>query len=332
MKKENLHIINKFLDNSIESSEENELENWIKKESNQNKFEEVVFANHFADLATTNFDTDYAFEKFEKEIEVKKKKGLLISLKKYYKYAAILLIALFAGLYLFKNDLSTNTNFTNIVVPRSETRNFELPDGSKININSGTTFSYNKDFLNNRLVKLKGEAFFDVTKLDGKPFVIMLNNDVQIKVLGTSFGVKSYDEDVKIQTSLVEGKIELISKSIVVKNFIIEPNTTAIIDKDNKSIQVIKDKVFTENTLFWKENTFYFNKDYLGDIINEFNRNFNVKIKIQSEELKKQVFTATFKKEISLETMLNELSITGGFKLIKKDNQHFIISNKTNSF
>jgi ferric-dicitrate binding protein FerR (iron transport regulator) len=330
LKKEISHTINAFLNNSLESSKEKELEKWIKKGDNQKEFDQFIVANHLSNMASIKFDVDHAFEKFEKETGKKENNtsGLLISLKKYYKYAAILAIAIFTGVYLFKFNTNTSQNFVSIKVPMSEKRNFELPDGSKIQINSGTIFSYNKDFLNNRLVKLTGEAFFDVTKLKGKQFVVQLSNGFQIKVLGTSFGVKSYKEDFKIEASLIEGKIELLSKELIQKTLIIKPNSTAIIDKKTKSIHIIKDKGYTAKTLSWKSDTFHFENDYLLDIINDFNRNFNTKIEIQSDELKKTIFTASFKKGTSLETMLANLSLTGNFKVSKIDTNHFIISNQ----
>lgn len=80
-----------------------------------------------------------------------------------------------------------------ISVPYGGTYTVELCDGTKVYLNSGTTLEFPSRFNGEvRGVSLKGEAYFEVTRNESKPFVVEVD-EMKVKVLGTSFNVKSYD-------------------------------------------------------------------------------------------------------------------------------------------
>src|SRR5690606_37889089 len=85
-----------------------------------------------------------------------------------------------------------------------------LADGTKVWLNAASRISYGKNFGNGALrdVYLDGEAFFDVAHDPDKPFIVHTSS-IQIKVLGTSFNVRSYAEDNTIETTLVQGKVRI---------------------------------------------------------------------------------------------------------------------------
>jgi ferric-dicitrate binding protein FerR (iron transport regulator) len=88
-----------------------------------------------------------------------------------------------------------------------------LPEGSKIWLNADSKLSYPVAFNDKtREVYLRGEAFFDIRKNPDKPFIIHLANGT-IHVLGTSFNVRAYDDEDKIETSVSTGKVAFIPKS-----------------------------------------------------------------------------------------------------------------------
>jgi transmembrane sensor len=83
-----------------------------------------------------------------------------------------------------------------------------LPDSSVVWLNSGSRIAYNEAFgHSNRHLTLTGEAFFDVRK-STMPFIIK-TADIQIKVLGTAFNVRSYPSERKTETSLIHGRVEI---------------------------------------------------------------------------------------------------------------------------
>jgi len=217
-------------------------------------------------------------------------------------------------------------NIVNIVVPNHDKKSLILPDGTKVMINAASTLSYNKNFLEDRVVNLNGEAFFEVPKLEGKSFVVILSDKTKIKVLGTSFDVKAYKEDARIETALFEGRVEIISDLLSENHVVIEPNTTAIIDKNANSMQLLIDDEHIKDALSWQNGEFLFHNEYLSDIIHELNRFYDVEITIISSELESQYFTASFKKGVKLEDVLTDLSISGNFKFKEIDSSHFEVS------
>lgn len=112
--------------------------------------------------------------------------------------------------------------------PGSKTQ-IQLPDGSVVRLNSSSSLTYDKNFGKNiREVNLMGEAFFDVTKDSSHPFVIH-TNVIDIKVLGTSFNVKSYPNDLNTETSLIRGKVEVTVKNRSNEKVYLEPNEKLVV-------------------------------------------------------------------------------------------------------
>ena len=93
-------------------------------------------------------------------------------------------------------------------VPRGAEFTMKLSDGTSVHLNSESTLRYPVQFNGqSRIVKLTGEAYFEVAK-NGKPFIVDLG-DCMIKVLGTHFNVRAYNDEHEIQTTLVEGSVEV---------------------------------------------------------------------------------------------------------------------------
>ena len=94
-----------------------------------------------------------------------------------------------------------------IIIPYGQRSDITLSDGTHIWLNSGSQLSYPTEFLGKtREVLLSGEAFFDVKHNPEKPFYV-ITRELKIRVLGTSFNVSAYDEDVTAQAILITGKV-----------------------------------------------------------------------------------------------------------------------------
>lgn len=81
-----------------------------------------------------------------------------------------------------------------------------LPDGSIVRLTGKTVMSYAKNFLDNRLVKLVGEAYFLVKKQEGRTFSVTTDK-VKVNVVGTEFNLKAVPGDSLAIISLVKGKV-----------------------------------------------------------------------------------------------------------------------------
>ncbi|HEX3006263.1 MAG TPA: FecR family protein, partial [Bacteroidales bacterium] len=146
-------------------------------------------------------------ENSEKESVIVIKKSLL------WKIAAIMVILI--GLPSLLHLLPEKTNnrqiskYVTAIAPKSQKSRLILPDGTKVWLNSGTTLKYRTDYgFKTRDIYLDGEAYFEVAKNRSRPFLVHAAT-IMVKALGTSFNVKCYPEENTIETTLVEGKVQI---------------------------------------------------------------------------------------------------------------------------
>jgi transmembrane sensor len=186
----------------------------------------------------------------------------------------------------------------------------ELPDGSKIWLNADSKFSYPPQFNKaTREVYLEGEAFFDIQKNPAKPFIIHLDKGT-VRVLGTSFNIRAYRNELKVETSVATGKVAFIPKT---KNG--DVRDTIFLTPEKKLVyNYVSEELVTRNTSSkedkaWTEGTLIFKSMLLEDIAVELERNFGKKIVFKNEEVKKFRLTGSFQGN-TLEEILFYLSRT----------------------
>ncbi len=106
-----------------------------------------------------------------------------------YGIAASIALFILVGIYFISR--STTQNWTEVRTAANETKTIMLADGSKVSLNQNSSFSYPENFqVDNRTVKLTGEAFFEVKKAEGKRFTIFAQG-TKTEVIGTSFNLRA---------------------------------------------------------------------------------------------------------------------------------------------
>lgn len=156
--------------------------------------------------------------------------------KWYWAAAAVITLV---GLFAFSDFFSAGSKRNKIAQPVNEVSTrpgskskIQLPDGSVVWLNAGSTLTYTKDFGKEiREVTLTGEGFFDVTKNVEKPFIINTTS-ISIKVLGTAFNVKAYPEDKQTEASLIRGSIEVTIKSRPNDKIILSPSEKLVVENE----------------------------------------------------------------------------------------------------
>lgn len=151
-----------------------------------------------------------------------------------------------------------------------------LPDGTKVWLNAESSLKYPSSFagLKQRRVELKGEAYFEVSKLNVQakhiPFIVASRNQ-EVEVLGTHFNINSYENEAVSTTTLLEGLVK-VSRPAVFEQ-IISPGEQALAGQD---IQVIQ--VDPLNAIAWKNGLFKFEKANIYTIMKQFSRWYNVDV------------------------------------------------------
>ncbi|PRX54930.1 FecR domain-containing protein [Flagellimonas meridianipacifica] len=193
---------------------------------------------------------------------------------------------------------SANTVYHTVHVPYGKTFKVQLEDGSLVHLNAGSKLTYPHSFngFHLREVSLIGEAYFNITS-DSIPFQVFTDG-ISTKVLGTSFNVSAYKDEVLREVVLVEGKVEVsanqnrapskVSKTII-------PNQRATFLNEDKDLSV--SNVDPTDYIAWTEGELVFSNEGIDQIIKKLERKFNVDIDNNYEKLSTQRFNGKFRDE-----------------------------------
>ncbi len=184
-----------------------------------------------------------------------------------------------------------------------------LPDGSHVCLNHNSSLKYPATFSGNtRIVELQGEGYFEVATNDNMPFVVKAGG-IDVRALGTTFNVMAYPDEDNIETSLIEGKIELQKVEPHGKEtllLIMKPTDFAVFQKSSNELTL---RTITDDRYFsWKDGKLVFNEEPMEEMVKKLSRWFNVEIEIEDPELNEFTYTATFIHE-TLPQVLNLLTL-----------------------
>jgi len=188
-----------------------------------------------------------------------------------------------------------------------------MEDGTRIWLNVASSIRYPETFegKKTREVFLDGEAFFEVARDTNKPFIVT-TQEIQIKVLGTSFNVKSYGREDRIQTTLVEGKVIIESMDEQPKVVTLAPNQMATYHKESRKI-VLNNKTDMDALAGWKDGRLIFDNKPLAEIVVALERWYDVKIEVQDQRSLKCHFSAKIE-NLSLTEVLDLFKASDGIE------------------
>ena len=197
-----------------------------------------------------------------------------------------------------------------------------LSDGTRVWLKSESELEYPVLFgKGQRVVKLAGEAFFEVTKDASRPFIVE-TNDIRTRVLGTSFNIKAYQNEPAITTTLFTGKVEVALMADTLRRVVLAPGKQADLSLQTKCLSVAD--VNLEHVIAWKEGMFMFNKENIEVVTRQIERWYGVKFIYEINNRKRYTFNGYLSKDESLKTILDALTFTGGPKFIIDENVVYV--------
>lgn len=272
--------------------------------------------NIIAESLKDEVDVDREWERLFSSIEKKtiskmKTRGLFLQ---YMKYAAAVVLGIgisLSTLYLTNQEsLSTVGNYK-LVTSKGEKSYLQLPDGTRVWLNSCTTLEYAENYgYSNRSIYLDGEAYFEVAKNKDLPFVVKANG-IDVKAIGTAFNVSAYMEDSQLTTTLFNGKVA-VQPTLTKQEVLLEPNQVAVYDKSRNKIEVVPydKKLFAQ----WRGGFLSFEMMYLQDITKLLERNYNVVFRYENQGIKKLRFSGSFRNNEDLSEILNVIKTNTGIR------------------
>lgn len=177
-----------------------------------------------------------------------------------------------------KEEAADQARLNEIIVPYGKKSFLILDDSTKVWLCAGSRLAFPQKFSDrNREVFLQGEAYFEVTHMPEKMFLVR-SNDVTVKVLGTKFYMTDYNDADDVVTVLLEGKVGINGNSIqdkIKKQTVLKPGEKAVLSKDDKKFEVSE----VEDTgiyIAWTKGWFYFHKESPSNVMKKLERYYNV--------------------------------------------------------
>ena len=191
--------------------------------------------------------------------------------------------------------------YNTLEIPRGGEYALQLADGTRVWLNAGTSLRYPVVFSGQeRRVELRGEGYFEVAKDSASPFVVSVNG-VDVRVLGTSFNVSAYSDEVV--TTLVEGKVLMRSQA---DSVVLVPDRQGVWDGKRMTVK----RVDARNYALWREGVFFFEDMPLEDILDALARWYDVHVFYQNAELKMMRFSVEIKRYEHIDTILRRIAET----------------------
>lgn len=245
-------------------------------------------------------------------IENPKRQSVTRKIYRWYSVAAAVLLVplLIAGGIWFTKEPRVETVYvtenpisSTIHAPLGSRISFDLPDGTKGWLNSGSSLEYQLPFSNNRQVTISGEAWLDVAKDASHPFEIYAGKS-KVKVLGTRFNLNAYPEENYVEVVLEEGKVEFAVPGIT-STVEMKPGERLVYT--GSSVNIAE----TDPTKYaaWVEGKLMFRGDPMPEVARRIARWYNVEVELVDKDLEKDVIRGTFQDD-SLEDVLRYISMT----------------------
>jgi transmembrane sensor len=196
-------------------------------------------------------------------------------------------------------------SYNTIETPKGGQYQIILPDGTKIWLNAASVFKYPASFSNfrERRVELRGEAYFEVSKVKGLPFIVKTDKQ-EVEVLGTHFNVNAYPDEPDSRTTLLEGRVKVTAPQL--KSVVIEPGQQTLVAKGIINIKTVD----TEQTIDWKNDEFIFKNETLGSIMRKIARWYDVDIVFTDAEIVKETFSGSLSRQNTISEILKTLELT----------------------
>ena len=320
--------IEKYLNGSLSEKENLSVQIWI--------------ADHRDDEEVISWIDGY-FEKYREEAEYKKKEKAAfkeietrIGFRRNRKSArelrvaacaAALVLLPFMGYKVSQTRAVNNqARWVEVNVPYGATQSLTLPDGTALELNSGTKLMYPSSFDGKyREIFVDGEILADVAKDPKHPF-LMHSGASTVEVTGTKFDFKSYQRDNSVEVALLEGSVEYTwQDGDNCKNVNLSAGDMMRYDKAGAQASISAFNVDKFQSMESGHPLRFFNES-LADIASALERTFNEKIVIADQELASMHFLAFFLNNESLDEIFDALNTSGKMEITEQGNA-IIISN-----
>jgi transmembrane sensor len=313
-------LLAKKLTNELTDKEAKNLEDWLAQSTeNERYFADFQWlwlnVPHSHNVSTQAVDTEMALQKVHASLNKKPSSAKIIQMRFWVQSAAAAFVLAIAAFFFFqKNTPTVSQNF----VAKNEILVDSLSDGSEMTLNTQSSLTILSDFnKKERRVRLTGEAFFNIAPNKEKPFVVEVQ-DLEVKVVGTSFNVDEKSNIGTIKVTVKEGKVLLQSK---IQNEYLVAGEEADYEKATGRITRLQQP--TSNVLAYKNRLFVFDAMPLSAVIQQLNKVYGVEIVLKNANLANCPLSARYD-NLSIERIADLIAETFSFKIEHLNNKVYL--------
>ncbi len=336
-----IELLAKKLSGEITLSEQMELSRWVEANPQEARTEAQLLelinnsslqVHSSKQLAKREQNWNKLHQLMEEETEpmvIIRKPAKIRWVLKWAAAAAILLLVVTIGIQTQRGGKEPGVNNSNIVATKKGSKSsLVLPDGSKVWINSDSKISYGDGFGKmHRTLTLTGEAYFDVVKDPERPFIIH-TSELDVKVLGTAFNVRSYPDEGSSTTTLVRGSLQVKLNKHEQQVYVLKPDEKLIVNKEplqpskymskQPDDDVVKLKIVKTDSIppeaQWTNNNLVFENKRLDEIAQILSRWYGVSVFINgSDKMKAEKYNGFYDNQ-SIQNVLEALKASAGFR------------------
>ena len=207
-----------------------------------------------------------------------------------------------------------------LITPRGGEFKITLPDGTFVHLNSNSKLRFPKNFApDKREIFLSGEAYFEVTHNEDKPFVVQTNK-CNVEVLGTKFNVEAYSDSEDFCTSLMEGSVRVSDKGNPSETVLLSPNHMVSLENGQLSTSPILDfDVFR-----WKEGLICFRNMNFEQLMLRFEKCYGVRIVVENKHLVNYICSGKFRISDGIDNALRILQKDAKYSFERNNDESVI--------
>ena len=226
-----------------------------------------------------------------------------------------------SGIFVYSPVSTTSEKiaYNQVTTPKGSEFKMVLADGTTVWMNAESSLRFPQFFTGGcREVHARGELYFKVVRDDGNPFVVEMEGGYKVKVLGTEFNVRSYDED-ECKTTLIHGNVSVENDS---RQTILAPGQQAIQKKGQQRIEV--KEVDVREVVAWRRGVFLFDNTRLENIMEELGRWYDVEVFFENQAIRDERFSVDIRRYSTIEEVLKLIESTGTVKMVIKERNVFV--------
>jgi transmembrane sensor len=212
-----------------------------------------------------------------------------------------------------QNNDESSTALNVLDVPRGKQFQLALPDGSKVWLNAQSKLSFPTRFgKKERVVKLTGEAYFEVAHAANWPFKVETEQQT-VQVLGTKFNISAYPENHQTVTTLATGSVKVFDER---SYQLLVPGQMAVKAEEKPGFTITS--VDVDDLLAWRSGILVFKDADVTELMRTIRRTFNVEVEVD-EHVKEQHFGGSYHISKGLPNLLKNLEQTNVIHFKVKD-------------